>query len=73
MSECKKVKPIEVCPVCSKGESEEIAAALAETISQIERLKRQARVWKNRLRSIERKAAKARTSEPAVEPEVAAQ
>ncbi len=71
MRECKNIKPVVVCPVCSKGEKEEIAAALAATQAQLERLKRQARTYKSRLRSIERK--KAKVAAPATEPQSAAQ
>lgn len=63
MKECTKIKSVEVCPVCSKGPKEEIGAALAETQAQLERLKRQARTYKSRLRSIERKEAKAAEAE----------
>jgi hypothetical protein len=63
MRECGAVKPISLCPVCGKGPKEEIAVALAQTLAQIDRLKAQARTWKSRLRSIERKEAKAATPE----------
>lgn len=59
MSTCVKVKPITLCPVCGKGERAEIETALGETQAQIERLKKQARAWKSKLRSIDRKATKA--------------
>jgi predicted nucleic acid-binding Zn-ribbon protein len=69
MRECKTVKPVAVCPVCSKGEKEEIADALTTTQAQLDRLKRQARTYKSRLRSIERKEAKAAGASPEEKPD----